>query len=170
MALSKEKKKEIIKKLEKNIEEQKIMLFVNIAKIKTKDILDLKRRLKEKGNILTVAKKTLFQLATKNKNISIDVKEIKGEMAVIFGNKDEVSAANIIEKFSKENENLKILGGIFEKKLINKEKVVMLASIPSREELLTKLVYNFKSPVFNLVSVLKANLKSLVYLLSNIKK
>lgn len=170
MALTKDKKKKVIEKIEKNIDEQKIMLFVGIAKMKAKDLLSLKKSLKEKGNTLSVVKKTLFSIASKNKGLSIDSKKLEGEMAVIFGNQDEVSAAKAIDKFSKDNENLTILGGLFEKELIGKEKVVALAQIPSRIELLAKAVGSIKSPVSGFVNVLNGNLRGLVLVLNAISK
>jgi large subunit ribosomal protein L10 len=170
MALSKDKKKKIVENVEKSIDKQKIMLFVGIAKLKTKDLFDLKKRLKEKGNALSVVKKTLFSIASKNKGISINKKNLEGEMAVVFSDRDEVSAANIIHKFSKENENLKILGGVFEKELIDKEKVIALAQIPSREALYSKAVGSIKAPVANFVNVLNGNLRGLVLVLNAITR
>lgn len=170
MALTKDKKNQIIKKLEESISGQKIMVFVSIAKLKAKDLFGLKKDLKEKGNILSVAKKTLFRIAAKNKGFEIDTKKLDGEMAIVFGSNDEVSAANIIDKFSKKNENLKILGGFFEKGLIGKDKIVALASIPSRQELLSKLVGSINSPASNFVRVLSGNVRGLVLALSAIAK
>lgn len=170
MALTKDKKKKVVEKIEDSIDSQKIMLFVGISKIKTKDLFGLKGKLKEKGNILTVVKKTLLGIASKNKGIPIDTKKLEGETAVIFGKEDEISAAKIIRKFSRENENLKILGGIFENEMIGKEKVIVLSQIPSKLELLAKLVGSIKAPISGFVNVLGGNLRSLVYVLSQIKK
>lgn len=169
MALTKDKKKQIIEKLEKSISGQKIMLFVGIAKLKTKDLFNLKKNLKDKGNVLTVAKKTLFKIAAKNKGIDIDARKLDGEVAIIFGSEDEVSAANIVDKFSKKNENLKILGGFFESELIMSDKVVALAGIPPKQELLAKLVGSINAPVSNFVGVLSGNLRSLVLVLGRIR-
>ena len=170
MALTKDKKKKIIEKIEKSIDKQKIMLFVGIAGLKTKDLFDLKKRLKEKSNVLSVVKKTLFRIASKNKGISIDPKKLEGEMAIVFGNEDEVSSANIINKFAKENENLKVLGGLFEKELIDKEKVVALGQIPSKTELLANVVGSINAPVSNFVNFLSCNIKNLIYVLNAINK
>lgn len=170
MALTKDKKKKVIEKIEQSIDKQKIMLFVGIGKIKTKDLFGLKNALKEKGNTLSVVKKTLFKIASKNKGISIDPKNLEGEMAVVFGNEDEISAAKAIDKFSKENENLAILGGIFGSELIDKEKVIALAKIPSRIELLAKAVGSMQAPISGFVNVLNGNLRGLVLVLSAINK
>lgn len=170
MALTKEKKKSVIDRIEKSIDNQKIMIFIGIAKIKAKDLLGLKNSLKEKGNVLTVVKKTLFNIASKNKGILIDAKKLEGEMAVVFGNEDEISAAKSVAQFFKGDENLKILGGVFENKEIEAEKVIALSQIPSRPELLAKAVGSIKAPVSNFVSVLSGNMRNLVYVLGQIKK
>ena len=170
MALTKDKKKKVIEKIEKSIDDQKIMLFVGIAKLKTKDLFGLKKDLREKGNTLSVVKKTLFKIASKNKGLSIDPKGLNGEMAVVFGNQDEISAAKAIDKFSKENENLTILGGVFEKELIGRDKVIALAQIPSRIELLAKAVGSIKAPISGFVNVLSGNLRGLVLVLNAINK
>lgn len=170
MALSKDKKTQIIEKLENSISAQKIMLFVGVAKLKTKDMLGLKTNLKEKGNVMTVTKKTLLKVAAKNKGLEIDTKKLDGELAVVFGNNDEVSGANIINSFSRKNENLSIIGGFFENQLIGKDKVVMLASIPSRAELLAKAVGSIQAPISGFVRVLNGNIEGLVRVLSKIKQ
>ncbi|MCX6759801.1 MAG: 50S ribosomal protein L10, partial [Candidatus Nealsonbacteria bacterium] len=108
--------------------------------------------------------------AAKNKGIDIDAKKLDGEVAIVFGSEDEVSAANIVDKFSKKNENLKILGGFFESELIASDKVIALASIPPRQELLAKLVGSINAPVSGFVSVLNGNIRGLVLALSRIKK
>lgn len=170
MALTRDKKTKVIEKLEKNIAEQKIMLFVGIAKIKTKDLFDLKNKLKDKGNILMVAKKTLFKIASKKKGVEVDAKKLDGELAIIFGKEDEISAAKLVKQFSLSNDNLKILGGVFENQLVGQDKVLALADIPSRQELLSNAVGSIYAPVTNFVGVLSGNLRGLVRVLSQIKK
>ena len=67
---------------------------------------------------------------------------------------DEIAPARIANQFAKTQENLKILGGIFEKRFIDKTKVLELANIPSRNELLGRLVGSIYSPVSSFVRVL----------------
>ncbi len=131
----------------------------------------MRRKLKTAGCALKVAKKTLLGIAFgKDNDIWEKAKEnIPGQLAVVFGIKDEIAPAKITEQFTKESENIKILGGIFESRFINKAEVIVLSKIPSREELLAKLVGSIFSPVSGLVNVLQRNIKGLVYVLSKIK-
>ena len=108
-------------------------------------------------------------MASQEKKIPVDVKDLESEVALIFGFKDELSAAKIANQFSRSNENLKILGGVFENEFINREKVIVLAEIPSQEELLARFVGSIKAPIANFANVLQGNIKGLTYILSNIK-
>jgi large subunit ribosomal protein L10 len=170
MAITKEKKKKILEELKEKIGKQKIMIFVDFTGVKSKDLFLLRRKLKELGNEMKVAKKTLINLALKEKNLNIiDVRKILGEVAVIFGVKDEVSGAKAIYEFSKENKNLKILGGILEKNFIGPEKIEELAKLPAKEELLAKLVSEISAPISNFVYILKSIPQSLIFVLSQIQ-
>ena len=71
--------------------------------------------------------------------------------------------------FSEKNENLKILGGFLENEFRSREEVVVLAKIPSKQELLAKVIGSIKAPISGFANVLQGNIKGLVYLLSNIK-
>lgn len=169
MPLTREQKGKIVKKIEDNLKKQKILLFVTIAGLKTKDIFDLKRKLKEKDCLLTVVKKTLFKIASKKQSILLDIEKLEGELALVFGFSDEVSAAKVVNQFNLANKNLNILGGFFEKNFIGKEQITVLANIPSRQELLAKLVGSISSPIAGFANVLQGNIKGLIIVLSKLK-
>jgi len=169
MPKTKEQKKEILKKLKENFDKQKSMVFSSYQGLKAADIFNFRRVLKQAGCNIVVAKKTLFNLALKEKKIDFDAKNLEGQIALIFGFEDEVTPAKLAYKFSKEKENLKILAGFFENKIINKEEVLALAQIPSKQELLSKVVGCIASPISGLVNVLQGNIRNLVYALSQIK-
>jgi len=170
MAITREKKRKILEQLKEKIEKQKIMIFIDFTGVKSKDLFSLRKKLKEVGNEIKVAKKTLINLALKEKNLNvIDVRKMLGEVAVIFGMKDEISSAKTVYEFSKENKNLKILGGILEKNFIGPEKIEELAKLPTKEELLAKLVSEISAPISNFVYLLKSIPQSLVFVLSQIQ-
>jgi large subunit ribosomal protein L10 len=170
MAITREKKKKILEQLKEKIERQKIMIFIDFTGIKSKDLFSLRKKLKELGDEMKVAKKTLINLALKEKNLNVvDIRKMLGEIAVIFGLRDEISSAKTVYEFSKENKNLKILGGILEKNFIGPEKIEELAKLPTKEELLAKLVSRISAPISNFVHVLKSIPQSLVFVLSQIQ-
>lgn len=170
MALTKEQKQKAVEKIKENLGKQKILLFVGISGLKAQNLFDLRNKLKESNCLLTVVKKTLLNIAFKEKKISIDPKNLGREIALVSGFEDEISAAKVSNQFSKTNEKLEILGGFFENQFIDKEKVIALANIPSRGELLSKFIGTIQAPVSGFANVLAGNMRNLVYILSNIKK
>jgi len=170
MAQTKEQKQKSLKEIQENIDKQKSMVFVAYEGLKASDILELKRVLKEANCKFVVIKKTLLNLALKDKKIDFNSRDLEGQLGLVFGFEDEVSAAKLSYQFSKKNDSLKLLAGFFEDKIIDKDEVIALAQIPSRSELLAKLVGGLTNPISGLASVLQGNIKGLVYTLSAIKK
>ena len=170
MALTKTQKQKIINDLKDKIARQKAMLFVDFTGLKVKDISNLRKKLKAINSELKVAKKTLMKIVFKEAKIDINTKEIPGELALVFGYKDEISPAKTVYQFSKEHENIKILGGFIENEHKEAEEIITLAQLPSREELFAKLVGSISAPLSNFAYALNYNLKGLLFLLSTIKK
>lgn len=157
MPLSKEQKTKQIDSVKENIAKQKSVIFVDFAKVPSKDLFSFRKSLKEAGCKLKIAKKTLVRIAFGQSGVSFWNKMkavIPGQLALVFGIEDEIAPARISNQFGKTNEHFKILGGIFEKRFIDKAKVLELASIPPRNELLGRLVGSIYSPVSAFVRVL----------------
>ena len=157
MALTKEKKQHSIKDLKEKISNQKSVIFADFSKVNSKDLFSLRKQLKDAGCLLKIGKKTLIRIAFGQSNISFwnkIKKNVPGQLALVFGVEDEIAPARISHQFAKTNENFKILGGIFEKRFIEKERVLELANIPPRPELLSRLVGSLQSSITSFVRVL----------------
>ncbi len=157
MALTKEKKKKSLESIKEKIAKQKSVIFVDFAKVNSAQLFTLRKNLKEAGCVLKVGKKTLIRIAFGQSGISYwnKIKScIPGQLALVFGMEDEIAPARISNQFAKTNENFKILGGIFENRFIDREKVLMLANLPTRNELLSRLVGSLASPITGFVRVL----------------
>src|SRR3989344_3110982 len=170
MAFTKSQKQKIVEELKEKIGRQKSVVFFDISGVKVKDLSQLRRTMKEKNCELKVAKKTLLDIASAEKGIKTEMKKITGEIALGFGFQDEISPFQIGYKFSKEAQNVKILGGILEKEIIDQEKAIFLGTLPSKEGLLTKLVGSISAPISGFLNVLQGNIKGLIYVLGIINK
>lgn len=170
MAVSKTKKREIVKELGAKMDKQKVTVFADFTGLKVKDLSELKAKLRQGDSEFKVAKKTLMRVVFKDKGIQMDPKSLSGEIALVMGYSDEVAPAKVIYEFSKTNPNIKILGGLLENKQIAAGQVLNLAKLPSKQELFAKLVGSISAPSRNLVGVLQGNLRGLVSVLSQIKK
>src|SRR3989338_11116042 len=112
MALTKEKKQKSLADLKEKISKQKSVIFADFSKVSSKDLFDLRRKLKEAGCLLKIGKKTLIRIAFGRAGVSFwdkIIKNVPGQMALILGIDDEVSTAKISHQFAKTNENFKIL-------------------------------------------------------------
>ena len=168
--LTRKQKQELIEKLSEKIKTVKSVIFADYKGLKVSELKELRRKLKESQAELKVAKKTLIDLALQKADVKDAVsKKMSGQISLVFGAKDEVSAAKILHNFSKKNEGLKILGAILDGKFLDQLQAMALAKVPSREQSFAQLVGTINVPLQNLVSVLQGNLRSLVFVLSQIK-
>ena len=169
--LTKQQKIELVKNLTEKIKAAKSAIFVDYKGLKVKDSTDLKKTLRTGGVEYVVVRKTLLDIALKNAGIEgISTKTMEGQVALSLSNVDEISGAKIIDTFAKTNENIKMLGGVLGKQIMDAAEVKALAKIPSKEELLTKLVSTLNAPVSGFVNVLAGNLRGLVQVLNAIKE
>jgi len=168
--LSKEQKEKLSKDFIKNIMDSKTTVVVDYKGMTVAEINELRNLLREAGIKMQVLKKTVAQVALKDQDIDLDVRKLEGQLAFVYGGEDEVSAAKIVHKFSKDNEKLKMLAGILEGKAMAQEEMVSLAKLPGKDELLAKVVGSLKAPVSGFVNVLSGNLRGLVYTLQAIKE
>jgi len=166
----KKEKQEIINNLADKLSRQKIVIFSDYTGLKVNQIQELRRQLREKGIDYQVAKKTLIDLALEKAGLkTAKVKEVSGQIALVFGYQDEVWPAKILYNFSKDNQALKILAGLVKGKYLASEAIINLAKLPSREELLAQLISIIFSPITGLINVLSGNINNLVQLLAAIK-
>ncbi len=169
MALTKTQKQKILQDLKEKIAKAKAIVLVGIAGLKVKDISELRKKLKTIDGNLKVVKKTLAERVLKENKLDFDKKRFKEELALVFGFEDEILPAKTVYQFSQENDKLKILGGFLEQKFQAAEEIITLAQLPSKEELLAKLVGSIASPISGLVNVLQGNIKGLITVLAKAK-
>ncbi len=169
MPKTKEQKQKIVEKLAEDFKKQKSVVFIDYKGLKVKDMNDLRKKIKQENGKLEASKKTLLNLAAKKTGFDLG-ENFPGQVALVFSFDDSLKSIRETYTLSQKNENLKILAGIFEGKLIKGGEVTMLAQLPGREELLAKLVGSIASPMSGLLNALQGNLRSLVFILSSIKK
>ena len=127
--------------------------------------------MKESGVDMTVVKKTLMKRLFAGKNITdVNIDDATGTLMVAFGRTDALAPAKTIQSFAKENENVKILGGILEQQILDASQIVSLALLPSKEELIAMTVGTIKAPLSGFVNVLAGNVRSVINVLNAIKE
>ncbi|MFH1226216.1 MAG: 50S ribosomal protein L10 [bacterium] len=170
MAKTKQQKIREVEQLAEKFSKMKTAVFANFDKLSVKDTEELRRLCREAGIDYVVAKKTLLRLALAKSGLpEVNNEKIEGSLATAISYEDEVAPAKILNDFAKKHEALKLAGGIFESRFIDLVKVKELAAIPSKLELLAKLVGSLNNSLVGLVRVLQGNLGGLVRVLNSIK-
>ena len=170
MAITREKKENILKDLADKFNRAKAVILVEFNKLPVGKTMELRRLLKSIGAEYKVAKKTLISRVLKSEKYEeINLDDLKTQVAFVLSYDDPMPAVTSLYKFSKLNEALKILGGFLGLKWSDKVKIIELAKLPSREVLLGQVVKMVASPLSRLVTVLSGNIHNLVNVLSNIQ-
>lgn len=147
MPITKQKKTQIIELMKEKTAAAGSVVFVNFHGLTVSAERKLRRSLKERGVGYTVVKKTLLKRALP------ETPELEGEVALAYGPDPFLPAKGIHEFQQKIKEGLKILGGLFEKKLLSADEMIKIAQIPPRHELYGRLVLMLSWPLRSLAVV-----------------
>lgn len=148
MAVTKAQKAEILADLKDKLQKAKSVMFAHYIGMTVSDVSELRSTLKKGNAEMKVAKKTLMQLATKELSMPEPTDEqLDGPVACIFSFEDPLSGAQIAFKFAKTHDQVKLIGGIFEGKLISADEAMAIAQIPGREALLGMFAAMINSPL-----------------------
>lgn len=154
MAITKGKKEEIYKKIGEIAQKFPTVVFVNFHGLSVVDTTQLRRNLRKENSFYTVAKKTLVRKILKDSSIEGEIPELKGELALAYG-EDQIAAARGVYEFQKKyKEKISILGGIFDGVFVDKDKMLSVAQIPPIQTLYGQFVNIINSPIQGLVVAL----------------
>lgn len=161
MALTKDKKKQVIDEVSKFLDESKLTVIAKYEGTPVKAMQELRRNGKENQTSLKVIKNRLVIKAIKDskKFKDINVDDLTGMLLYAFNPADEVAPAKVIADYAKKQKTLEFVGAISEDgKLMSADEVKALASLPSKNELLAGILNTLNSPMNNAMSSLSGGL------------
>ena len=170
MAKTRQKKEGELQKITEAVASAKSAVFANFQGLTMSDMNELRDKCREAGVSCFASKKTLVKIALREAGFDVDTKAFDGGVAAFFGTKDEVAPAQIVAGFAKNHEMVCIFGGILEGAFIDTAKVKALSTLPSKQELLAKMVGTLNAPVSGFVNVLAGNMRGLMNVLNAIKE
>lgn len=129
---------------------------------------DLRGELRQAGAKMRVVKNRLAKIAITGKPSEKISDLFNGPTAIAFS-EDPVAAAKAVNKFAKENEKLKILGGAMGEEILDEAGVKALAAMPSREELLASIVMTITAPAANIASAIGAPASNIAGILETLE-
>lgn len=168
--MKRQEKQEKIQELLDKIKNNSGIILTEYKGLNVDEISDLRSKLYPLNYEYRVVKNTLIKRALGSAGLEEFSQMFKGANAIAIGVGDPVSSSKVIVEFLKEHSKLKLKGGLLNNKILNSEQIKFLATLPSREVLLGQVASTLKSPIVNLVFVLKQIMGSLVYVLEAIKK
>ena len=147
MAINKQKKEELVAEFTEMVAGAKAMVFVSFKTLSVNKTVALRKKLHNENVGYKVTKKTLLKRALEAQKTEGEFPEVLGELAVAYS-ADALTPARLMFEALKENKGkMEILGGVFEGKFMNKAEMLEIATIPSREVLLSKIAFLLKSPM-----------------------
>lgn len=128
-------KQAVIDEIANNVKESSSFIFLDNKGLTVAETIELRRKLKESGSTLKTYKNTLITRALNDLNIKFET-ELQGPTTVVFGN-DIIEPIKVANEFAKKHENLVMKIGIVDGKITEIDELKKLATVPSRDTLLT---------------------------------
>lgn len=156
MSKNLEIKKGVVADIKEKFEKAQSAVLVDYRGLNVAEVTDLRNQLRKAGVEYAVLKNTMINLAIKDMNLDGMKAHLEGPTAVAFGYEDAVAPAKILSEFAKKNKNVTIKCGVVDGGFIDESSVQALASTPSREVLIAKIMGSMMSSVSKFVYALEA--------------
>ena len=153
--LNKEQKKTYISEMTTQFDSVEAVIVTHYQGLNVTQLDDLRKKMREHGIKFKITNNRITKLALEKTKCKDLTNLFKGPTAVALS-EDAITSAKILTKFAKENENLKILGGIMGSDILDVAGVQNVATLPSLEEARAKIVGILSSPAQKIASILLA--------------
>ena len=149
-----ELKKPIVEEISESIKDAQSVVLVDYRGLTVEEDTQLRKQLREAGITYKVYKNTMMNFAFKGTDFEALAPHLEGPSAVAISKEDATAPARILSKFAKNAPALELKGGVVEGVYYDAKGMDEIAKIPSREELLSKLLGSIQSPIANFARVM----------------
>jgi large subunit ribosomal protein L10 len=156
MPVTKAKKKEQVEKLNADLKDVSSMVVATYSKLTVAQDYELRKTLRGAGAKYKVVKNTLAQLAAKGTKVEEALKGLSGVTSIAYTSGDPVAMAKALSKYAKDTPEFTFKVGVVEGRVISIKEIESLASMPSKGELMSKLLFLINAPAQRLVTVMNA--------------
>lgn len=144
--------------------------LIDFQGITVPQVTELRRQVRETNSKYVVVKNTLALRAVQDSPMVALKDNFSGHTAVAYNSTDAVALAKALTKFAKDVPSLKFKGAMLNGQIVPANQIEAIASLPTKEELISKLLYVLQAPIRNLAIVLNANIKNIAVVLDQIAK
>lgn len=165
MALTKDKKAEVVAELERLFVDSKLTVVAKYEGMTVKSMQQLRREARENGSVIKVVKNRLVRKAIENVDAikGADTSELKDMLMYVFNAQDETAGAQVLAAFAKKDDSVTFVGGITaDGNFMNAAEITALASLPSKQQLIAGVINTLQSPMRTVTGQLKGNLLGLM--------
>lgn len=150
-----EQKQSVVEEIKGYAANAKSAVLIDYRGLTVAEDTELRKKLREAGVVYKVYKNTMLNFAFKGTEFEALARDLEGPTAVAFGYDDATAPARVINELTKKMPKLEFKAGVVEGTYYDKNGIQVIATIPSREVLISRLLGSLKSPIANLARVLK---------------
>jgi large subunit ribosomal protein L10 len=156
MAVTRAKKIEQVEKLGKELQSVSSLIVTTYSKLTVAQDYELRKTLRSSGAKYVVVKNTLAERAAKGTKVEEVLKNLSGVTSIAYTSGDPVALAKALSKYAKDNPEFSFKSGVVEGRVISINQIQALATMPSKEEIYSKLLFLMNAPAQRLVTVMNA--------------
>ncbi len=160
----------MLQMLKEKMGSSQIIIMADYKGIDVDAMTKLRRKMRDSDSELKVAKNTIIKIAARELAIENVDPYLEGPTALAFGINDPVAPAKVLSEFIKEYKKLEIKAAVLEGQVIDAAQVKALASLPSREVLLAKVLGGMQAPMYGFAGALQGLLRNFVYVLDAVRE
>ncbi len=167
--MNRAEKTEAVERLHRTFAESGSVILLNFKGVTVPEITALRDRVRESRGGYAVVKNTLALRAAEGTPIDSIKEHFMGPTAIAFTTEDPVALARTLRDFVKAQKGLEFKAGVLDGKVLSEGQVVELAGLPSREELLSKLLFLLNASLTRLVTALQSPVRNLAVTLGQLE-
>ncbi len=166
----KSEKEKTVDDLKEKLASTRSLILTDFRGLNVEDLSRLRRDLKKGGAEYRITKNTLIRMAARESGYEAIVDYLKGPTGLVFSYQDPISPAKVLHEFLQKSDKPKIKTIWLEGKLFGGNQLKRLATLPSKEVVLTQIVGSLNAPMANFVGTLQGMLRNLVGVIDAIKE
>jgi len=165
---NREQKAEAISEFSEGIGKATNAFLISFKGITVPQVTELRKQVRESGSSYVVVKNTLALIAVGDSPLTQLKEQFKGETAVAYNTTDPVALAKVLSKFAKDVPVVQFKGAMLAGQIVPANQIQNIASLPSREELISKLLYLMQHPIRGLATVLQGTIRNFAVVVDQI--